>query len=202
MDNNRPAQSDSNLQSDSYSRTHGCSDPIFIIGYMGCGKTTFGHALATATGRQFIDLDFYIEQRFHRSITEIFASDGESHFRKLERAMLHEVADFENSIIACGGGTPCFFDNIDYMLERGTVVFLEASTERIVERITINNARRPLMAGKTKGEIRETVDKGLSSRLNYYRKAHIIHCGDNLEDRNQISETISAFLKQHFPVGT
>lgn len=124
--------------------------PLFILGYMACGKTTFGRALARATGREFIDLDFYIEQRFHKSIPEIFAERGENEFRRMESAMLREVGEFENVIIACGGGTPCFNDNMDYMLGQGTTLFLEASEEKIVSRLIENSSRRPLMAGKSR----------------------------------------------------
>lgn len=169
--------------------------PVFIIGYMASGKTTFGRALARRTSRQFIDLDFYIEQRFRRSITEIFATDGEDHFRKLESAMLHEVAEFEDVVIACGGGTPCFFDNLDLMLDRGQVVFLEATADRITERIIENNSRRPLMAGKNPLEIRKAVSEGISNRLPYYTRASIRHDGTNLENRQQIDNNIEQFLK-------
>lgn len=170
--------------------------PIFIIGYMACGKTTFGRALARATGREFIDLDFYIEQRFRRTVSRIFAEDGEDKFRRMETAMLREAGEFENVIVACGGGTPCFADNMDYMLSRGTTVFLEASVGRIVERLCANNSRRPLMAGKSREEIEETVRRGLSARMPQYARAHIRYNGDNLEDRRQISDSVATFLKQ------
>ena len=94
---------------------------------MGCGKSTLGRSVAALTGWQFIDLDNYIEQRFHRTVKEIFAEYGEDGFRKRERAMLQEVADFENVIVACGGGTPCFFDNMEWMNRQGTTVFLDTN---------------------------------------------------------------------------
>ena len=122
--------------------------PIFIIGYMACGKTTLGRALARRLGREFIDLDFYIEQRFRRSISQIFATDGEEAFRSAEHAMLAEVGEMQDVVIACGGGTPCFHGNMDFMLSRGTVIYLDTSVDRIVERLTRNRSRRPLMAGK------------------------------------------------------
>ena len=88
---------------------------ILLTGYMGAGKTTLGRALATKLGLTFIDLDCYIEERFRKTISQIFAEKGEEGFRDIERRMLHEVAEFEDIIISTGGGTPCFFDNIDYM---------------------------------------------------------------------------------------
>lgn len=171
--------------------------PLFIIGYMACGKTTFGRALARATGREFIDLDFYIEQRFRKSIREIFAERGEAGFRKIESSMLREVGEFEDVIVACGGGTPCFFDNMDYMLGRGRVVFLDATERRITERIVINSSRRPLMAGKTPEEIAATVHAGLAERMPFYERAHIRFPGDELEDRRQIAATVTSFLAAH-----
>lgn len=82
--------------------------PIFLIGYMGCGKSTLGRNVARMTGFQFIDLDNFIEARFHASVKEIFASRGEEGFRDIERRMLIETSDFQDVIVACGGGTPCF----------------------------------------------------------------------------------------------
>ena len=104
---------------------------IFLVGYMGAGKTTLGRALAKATGMQFIDLDCYIEERFRKTIAQIFAEKGEEHFRDLERRMLHEVGEFEDVIISTGGGTPCFFDNIEYMNSQGTTVYLDVPVERL-----------------------------------------------------------------------
>lgn len=170
---------------------------MFIIGYMASGKTTFGRALARATGMTFIDLDFYIEQRFRKSITEIFSEKGEEEFRRMETAMLREAGEFENTIISCGGGTPCFNDNMDYMLSHGDVVWLEASPERITERLVINNARRPLMKGKSPEEIREAVEIGLSERLPFYSRANIHFNGERLEDQKQIDKSVSRFLATH-----
>ena len=87
---------------------------IFLIGYMGSGKTTLGKAYARENELAFIDLDWYIEERMHQSISDLFAKQGEAGFRKLERKMLHEAGEFEDTVIACGGGTPCFFDNMVY----------------------------------------------------------------------------------------
>lgn len=96
---------------------------IFLMGYMGSGKTTLGRAFARAEGLEFIDLDWYIEERLHKSISELFAERGEEGFRNLERKMLHEAGEFEDVVIACGGGTPCFFDNMEYMNRQGTTIF-------------------------------------------------------------------------------
>ena len=84
---------------------------IFLTGYMGAGKTTLGKAFAREMNVPFIDLDWYIEERFHKSIRELFTERGEASFRELERNMLHEVGEFEDVVVSTGGGTPCFFDN-------------------------------------------------------------------------------------------
>lgn len=89
-------------------------NPIFIIGMPASGKTTFGRALARRLGREFIDLDFCITQRFRASVAEIFARDGEEAFRRREAAMLREVGEMEDVVVACGGGTPCFSSNMEY----------------------------------------------------------------------------------------
>ena len=88
---------------------------IFLTGYMGAGKTTLGKAFARQMNIPFIDLDWYIEERFHKTVGELFIERGETGFRELERNMLHEVAEFENVVISTGGGAPCFYDNMDFM---------------------------------------------------------------------------------------
>ena len=123
--------------------------PVFLIGYMGCGKSTLGRALSVATGLDFIDLDHYIEQRFHATIAELFASRGEDGFRRVEQAMLREVCDFSDVIIACGGGTPCFFNNMDEMNAAGTTVWLNTPISRLYERLQRNRSKRPILANKS-----------------------------------------------------
>ena len=164
--------------------------PVFIIGYMACGKTTLGRALARELGREFIDLDFYIEQRFRRRISGIFATDGEGEFRRMEGAMLREVGEMSDVVVACGGGTPCQGDNMDYMLSRGLVVYLSTSVERIVERLRANRKRRPLMAEKSDDELRAAVEAGLASRRECYERAHVVQDGYYLEDKRQIAGTV------------
>lgn len=163
---------------------------------MASGKTTFGRALARAIGRRFIDLDFYIEQRFHRSVRDIFAERGEEGFRLLEKEMLHEVGEFEEVVISCGGGTPCHFDNMDYMNARGLTVMLDTTIECLVRRLLRAQGKRPLVAGKDSGELTEFVRSHLADRLPYYTKAAIVFEGDNLENASQISNSVEKFLGQ------
>ena len=102
---------------------------MILIGFMGAGKTTVGKALGKALGVTFYDLDWYIETRMRKTVKQIFDEQGEEGFRKMEHNMLHEVAEFENVVISCGGGTPCFYDNMDYLNQQGDTVYLKASPE-------------------------------------------------------------------------
>lgn len=171
--------------------------PLFIIGYMGCGKTTFGRALSTATGIEFIDLDFYIEQRYHATVSEIFRQHGEEGFRNIERQMLHEVAAFDDRIISCGGGTPCFFDNMDFMNSMGTTLWLQAGNDTLFSRLIRKREKRPLLAGRTDEEIRGIITSQLEKRTPFYSRAQLTWKGDSLEDRRQIDENIAHFLSKH-----
>ena len=164
---------------------------IFLIGYMGSGKTTLGQAFARALGLEFIDLDWYIEERYHRSIADIFAERGEEGFRSIERSLLHEVGEFEDVVIATGGGTPCFFDNIDYMNSVGQTVFLDVSPAVLFRRLKVAKAKRPLVAGKTDTELQEFIRTALDRRLPFYRKAACPFNGEELESRKQIAASVA-----------
>ena len=170
--------------------------PIFLIGYMGCGKSTLGRALGAATGLEFIDLDHYIENRFHASVSELFASRGEEGFRRAERAMLDEVSQFSDVIIACGGGTPCFFDNIDMMNSRGLTVWLNTPIERLYERLQRNRSKRPILADKTDAELMDFITEALRAREQYYNKAAARFCATLLEDKSQIATTARQFAER------
>lgn len=144
---------------------------IILIGYMGAGKTTLGKAVARESGLQFIDLDWYIEERFHAKVADIFAQKGEEGFREIERRMLHEVAEFENVIIACGGGTPCFFDNMDYLNTQGATIYLKGEPEVLQAHIGMGKSKRPLLEGKTPEQLHEFIKESLAVREPFYMKA-------------------------------
>ena len=172
---------------------------LFMIGYMGSGKTTLGRAYAKTAGLSFIDLDWYIEERSHRTVSQLFAEEGEEGFRRLERRMLHEVSEFEDVVIACGGGTPCYYDNMEFMQQAGITIFLDASQDVLFRRLKIASANRPLLKGKTDMELRDFIAQGIEARMPWYGKAklHIDAC--RLESRQQIAESIdllSALLER------
>lgn len=163
---------------------------IFLIGYMGSGKTTLGKAYARENQLAFVDLDWYIEERMHQSISDLFAKWGETGFRELERKMLHEAGEFENTVIACGGGTPCFFDNMEYMNTAGDTVFLDVHPDVLFRRLKIAKAKRPLLANKTDEELMGTITSALQKRLPFYEQARFRFNGERLENREQISESV------------
>lgn len=169
---------------------------IFVVGYMASGKTTFGRALARRLGREFIDLDFYIEQRFRKKITELFAEKGEDEFRRMESEMLREAGEFCDVVVSCGGGTPCYHSNMDYMNERGLTVLLEADTECTVRRMLQAEGKRPLVNGKSEEELREYVSAHKEARRPYYSQAAVTIRSEQLEDRRQIAETVERFLEK------
>ena len=169
---------------------------IFLIGYMGAGKTTLGRALARELGVEFIDLDSYIENRLCKSVSQIFAEKGEEGFRDIERRMLHEAGEFENVIISTGGGTPCFFDNIDYMNAQGVTVFLDVPVERLFIRLSIARKKRPLIMNKSDEELRSFIAEQLAKRMPHYSKAKQRFIADQLEDARQIEASVKNFMQQ------
>ena len=144
---------------------------IILIGYMGAGKTTIGRALAKELGLSFYDLDWYIESRRRKKVPQIFAELGEEGFRQIEYNMLHEVAEFEDVVVSCGGGTPCFFDNIDYMNSMAQVVYLRCQPEVLHGHLLMGKVERPLLKGKSPDELMDFIREQLAAREQYYCKA-------------------------------
>lgn len=169
---------------------------ILLVGFMAAGKTTLGKALAKEMGLQFIDLDHYIENRYHCTVSKLFSERGEEAFRQIERNMLHEVSEFEDVVISTGGGTPCFFDNMDYMNAQGVTVFLDASVDVIYTRLTIARVQRPLVAGKSAEELRAYITDMLGHRMPYYSRATHTFCANRLENSEQVSESVVRFKEE------
>ena len=168
---------------------------IILVGYMCAGKTTVGKALAKKMGRTFYDLDWYIEERFHSKVPKIFAEQGEERFRDLERRMLHEAEEFENIVLSCGGGTPCFFDNMEYMNQVAETYYLKATPETICSHLKISKGERPLLKGKSPEELYEFVSQQLQERSQFYEKAQHIIDVNVLDNFDKIDFVVDEILK-------
>lgn len=164
---------------------------IIIIGYMGAGKTTVGKALAKELGIMFYDLDWYIETRMHKTVKQIFDESGEDGFRQIEHNMLHEVAEFENIVLSCGGGTPCFFDNMDYMNQLGETVYLKTSPETLYAHLKMGRGVRPLLLNKTPEEVQVFIREQLQKREPFYEKAKHIFDVNVMDNFDKINETVA-----------
>ena len=168
---------------------------IFLTGYMGAGKTTLGKALARELQTPFIDLDWYIEKRFHKTIRELFDERGEAAFRTLEQRMLHEVGEFEDVVISTGGGTPCFFDNMAYMNRQGQTVFLDANPHVLFKRLQRGTRQRPVLKGKTDGELQALIEETLAKRIPFYSQAAHRFDAGRLENLHEINESVKQLRK-------
>ena len=167
---------------------------IIIVGYMGAGKTTVGKALAKTLGLEFYDLDWYIESRMRKTVSQIFAEKGEEGFRKIEHNMLHEVAEFENVVISCGGGTPCFYDNMDYLNQQGQVVYLKASPHVLLKHLKMGKTERPLIKGKSEEELHEYICQQLQITDPFYSKAQYILNVDLMDNYEKIKISVNKIL--------
>lgn len=147
--------------------------PIFLVGFMGSGKSTFGRQLAKDLGYAFIDLDTYIEEIAGESVAEVFEHLGEEHFRQLEKQAIDDLSAQVHAVIATGGGAPCFYDNMDRMNAAGKTVYLKLAPELLAQRLkgdTVNV--RPLVLGKKDDELVSFISDKLNVREVFYGKAH------------------------------
>lgn len=169
---------------------------IALVGYMCVGKTTVGKALAKELGAFFYDLDWYIEHRYRRKISDIFAEEGEEKFRELERRMLHEVAEFEDIVLSCGGGTPTKFDNMDYLNSVAHTFYLKATPETILSHLSMAKGNRPLLKDKTPEELETYVREQLVEREPYYAKAHDVVDVNILDSFERIDDVVQ-MIRRH-----
>lgn len=152
---------------------------IFLIGFMGSGKTSTGKRLATELSMQHIDLDAFIEARYCKSVQKIFSEDGENYFRNIEQKILLEVSEYEDIIISTGGGTPCFFDNMHLMNRKGFTVFLDSSVETLAARLQTAKVQRPLLQNKTEKELAIYIASLLEQRRPFYDIAQLTITANN-----------------------
>ena len=164
---------------------------IYLVGYMGCGKSTIGRKVAEKLGISFVDLDKYIEERYFKSVPAIFAEEGEERFREKERISLLEVSQFENVVVGTGGGAPCFFDNMEVMNNNGVTVYIAPDTEVLAARLLKSKTERPLIVGKSHEELISFINTALLKRAPFYEKAKIIIRGENNLDPQLVIDKIS-----------
>jgi shikimate kinase len=157
---------------------------IFLIGFMGSGKTHWGKVWSARYKYDFYDLDEQVERREQRSIVDIFEKRGEDIFRLIETKMLRDMARNENCIISCGGGTPCFHDNMQWMNEKGTTVYLSASPRFLFENIVKEKDQRPLVKTVNQAELLFYTEQRLKLRLPFYERAHITISAEDLNEES------------------
>ena len=144
---------------------------VFLIGFMGAGKSYWGKIWAEKSGMTFFDLDEIIEAKEQMTIDEIFDKKGEIYFRQIESVTLRNMLDFDNSIIACGGGTPCYTDNMKWMNENGLTVFIKAKAQTLLQNMSHEIEKRPLFNKINQAEILTFIEQKLKERDLYYTSA-------------------------------
>ena len=157
---------------------------------MGCGKSTLGRSLAVNLNLAFIDLDTFLEEKYFRTIPQIFAEEGESGFRKKEQNVLKEVSAFDDVIVATGGGAPCFFDNMDVMNKTGFCIFLDVDTDSLAHRLIHAKIERPIIKGKSPSELHHFIEEMMQKRRPFYEKAQYILKGGDIKPE-QVLELLS-----------
>ena len=165
---------------------------IFLIGFMGSGKTHWGQRLAKKLELPFYDLDSLIVAKENRSVADIFADQGEEYFRFREKETLEAVTEQQESfILSCGGGTPCFFNNIEFMKKSGKVIWLNTAVDVLRQRLQRERLSRPLIAEITENDLQRYIIRKLSERRMYYQQADVTVS----EENTNLDELIQILLR-------
>jgi len=167
--------------------------PVFLIGFMGSGKSTVGQALARRMELSFCDLDDYISEKSGKSPAEWIERSGEEFFRTKEQKYLIELIENQHSqIISCGGGTPCFFDNLEKMKSVGLIIYLKVSIPELVKRLEESRTQRPLLKNISQIQLPLFIEKMLNKREQFYKQANLIVDGDEF-NLDRIIQTLQYF---------
>jgi shikimate kinase len=167
---------------------------IYIIGFMGSGKTTAGKKLASLLGWTFIDLDRKIEEYTGITIPEIFSLKGEQYFRNVEAQLLRDLKSCTNTIVSTGGGTPCHNDNMDFMLGNGLTLYLKLTPAQLNSRLSESKGDRPLINDLDQHELRSFIEAKLKEREGWYTRSDITMNGFDL-NVNELLSVIQTNLK-------
>lgn len=175
-----------------YSSTGDSGIKIFLVGMMGTGKSYWCKKLASKIRSGAYDLDYIIETAEERAIAEIFEEDGEEHFRKAEAKILRWFGEKKSFVVATGGGTPCFHDNMKWMNKTGITVWIDEPVDTLVERLVKEKDHRPLINKLSNEELRQFLSDKLNERLPFYGQSQYQLRGDKISER-----TFTEIIKQH-----
>lgn len=168
---------------------------VFLIGYMGSGKSTLGPRLADGLGYSFFDLDDIFEVRFKISIHDFFQKYGEKHFREIESSLLRELGTLEKAVIATGGGTPCFHENMVFMKQNGMTIYLRLPVDTLINRLKVSLRKRPVLKNFRNPDYENQIREHLAQREEYYLQSDII-----VEEETPNASTILDRIRNQFPI--
>jgi shikimate kinase len=161
---------------------------IYLIGFMGCGKTTIGKRLASRLGFSFVDTDELFATEHGCSVKDYFDLHSEEEFRKEEQKILYQTQSMDDTVIAAGGGMPCYQDNMQWILANGIVVYIKMSAAALHSRLCNSKNQRPLLSSPSDQDLKITIEKLLSQRENIYNTAHITVSGLNFDMENLVEK--------------
>ncbi len=168
------------------------ADKIYLIGFMGSGKSTIGKKVASGLGWSFVDLDKEIEKETGLRIPGIFAKHGEEYFRKVENRILQSLKSRSGVVISTGGGAPCFFDNMDHMLKNGLTIYLKLTPGQLKQRLAASKGQRPLIKDIHRENLQDFIEEKLATREKWYKRAEIITDGMNTD-----YSLLITFIRKH-----
>lgn len=168
---------------------------IFLIGFMGSGKSYVGRRLAALLSMPFLDLDEEVERGAEARVRDIFEQKGEAWFRQRERQALHQMLSYPSAVIACGGGTPCFFDNLEWMKANGLTAYLKVPAGILADRLQHQQAQRPLLKGMDASALFAFIEKKLAERGPFYDRASIVYHQQSADE--QVPERLLGQINEY-----
>jgi shikimate kinase len=166
---------------------------IFLIGFMGCGKTTLGKKLAKRMSYDFIDLDHELERLVGMSVSQYFSINGEEAFRIMEKKILNGLDYPANCIVSTGGGTPCFYDNIEFLNRNGITIYIQMPPMALAKRLEYGKHKRPLLAKMDEGQLIRFIEQKLDERNPYYKRSFVTINGINITADDVVKQLFQIF---------